>query len=114
MNEEDAMEYRKITAIVRREVVQDIEARLQGLGVGGITVTRVKGYGEYANFYSSDWLVSHARIEVFTTRARAGEIATAIMETAHTGVSGDGLVAVLPVEQIYRIRTKSPPGAEEL
>lgn len=108
------MSYRKVTAIIRPEVLEAVERSLQALDVGGITVTKVKGYGEYANFYSPDWMLSHVRLEIFTGRERAQEVAAAIMDAAHTGVSGDGLVAVLPVENIFRIRTRSPAVEAEL
>jgi len=101
------MNYRKVTAIIRRDVLEKVERKLQEMGVRGISVTRVKGYGEYADFYSRDWLVSHARIEIFTTESQADVIAKAIMEVAHVGLEGDGVVAVLPVEKLYRIRTRS-------
>ncbi len=101
------MNYRKITAIIQRDVLEKVEKRLQDLGVSGISVTKVKGYGEYVDFYSSDWMVTHARVEVFTTEINAETIAQAIMETAHVGLEGDGIVAVLPVEKLYRIRTRS-------
>jgi len=102
---EPAVPLRKVTAIIRVMVLEQVEERLKDLGVSGITVTRVKGYGEYANFFRSDWTVEHARIEIFVWRERAEEIARAIVEAAHTGVPGDGLVAVLPVEAVYHVRT---------
>ena len=43
-------DYCKVTAIIRCEVLEKVEQRLQELGVSGISVTRVKGYGDYANF----------------------------------------------------------------
>ena len=64
------------------------------------------GFGEYANFYEPDWLYSHVRIEVFTGKLKADEMTEAIMEAAHTGIEGDGIVAILPVESFYHIRTK--------
>ncbi len=101
------MSYNKVTAIVRRDVLEKVECRLREIGVQGISVTKVKGYGEYADFYSPDWLVPHARIEIFTTAKRAEEVAGAIMDAAHLGMAGDGIVAILPVEKLYRIRTRS-------
>lgn len=100
------MNFRKVTAIFRSDRLKAVEDRLRGLAVPGISVTRVKGFGEYANFYTSDWLCTHVRIEVFIIKSKADEIAEAIIETAHTGVEGDGIVAVLPVESVYHIRTK--------
>ncbi len=108
------MNYRKVTAIIRRDVLEKVEQKLQEMGVRGISVTKVKGYGEYANFYSRDWMVNHARIEIFTTESQADAIAQAIMERAHLGLEGDGIVAVLPVEKLYRIRTRSEATIDEV
>lgn len=101
------MNYRKVKAIIRGDVLEKVERELEVIGVTGISVTKVKGYGEYSNFYSKDWMVSHARIEIFTHETKADAIARSIIETAHVGLEGDGIVAVLPVEKLYRIRTQS-------
>lgn len=101
------MNYRKVTAIIRHNVLKKVERKLIEMGVHGISVTLVRGFGDYADFFSSDWMVSHARIEIFTTESQADVIAQSIMETAHVGLEGDGIVAVLPVEKLYRIRTRS-------
>ena len=61
------MEFRKVTAIIRRERLPDVETRLIELGIAGITVTAVKGFGEYANYFRGDFLVAHVRLEIFTT-----------------------------------------------
>lgn len=109
------MEARKVTAIIRGSLLDRVEERLQTMGVPGISVTKVKGYGEQANFFRHDWEVTHARIEIFTTeQERAHEIARAIVETAHTGAAGDGIVVVLPVETVYRVRTRAKLGASDL
>ena len=102
------MEFRKINAIIRSTVLEKVEARLhQEIGVKGITVSRVKGYGEYANFFTRDWLTTNARIEIFAAKNDVDSIVAAIMESAHTGFAGDGFAAVLPVESIFLIKTKS-------
>jgi len=108
------MSYRKVTAIIRRDVLEKVERQLQEMGVRGISVTRVKGYGEYMNFYSGDWMVSHARIEIFADETKADVIARAIMKAAHVGLEGDGIVAILPVEKLYRIRTRSEATVDEI
>lgn len=99
------MEFRKVTAIIKPERLEKVEEALRKLNVSGVSVTKVKGFGEYTNFFKSDWLCTHIRVEVFTGKARADEIAVSIMDAAHTGVEGDGLIAVLPVESVYHIRT---------
>lgn len=82
--------------------------------VKGVSVTKVKGYGEYANFFNPNWMVTHSRIEIFTEKAKVEEIVAAIMDIAHTSMPGDGIVAVLPVEKLYRIRTKSEALPDEI
>lgn len=68
----------------------------------------------HANFFNPDWMVTNARIEIFTEKAKVEEIVAAIMEIAHTSMPGDGIVAVLPVEKLYRIRTKSEALPDEI
>ena len=99
------MEFCKVTAIFRPERLEAVEDALKKLNVRGVSVTKVKGFGEYANFYTSDWLCTHVRVEVFTGKARADKIAVSIMDAAHTGIEGDGIIGVLPVESVYHIRT---------
>ncbi len=99
------MEFRQIIAVFRVYLLEDVEKRLRDLGVKGITVSYVKGYGEYKQFYTKDCLTDEARIEVFAMKDEVDAIVRAILESAHTGMAGDGLVAVLPAERIYRIRS---------
>lgn len=108
------MEFRKIIAIFNIEKLEDVEKQLQEIGLSGLSVTKVKGYGEYADFFSRDWMTTHARIEIFTLQEHVKDIVQTIMATAHTGISGDGIVAVSPVEQVYRIRTQSEVQADEI
>ena len=95
----------KITAVIRREALESVETRLKQVGVPGITVSTVKGFGEYANFFSHDWMVSHARIELFVAADEADAIIAAIREAAATGEAGDGIIAVLPVNRLIKIRS---------
>jgi len=76
------MRFRKVTAIFRPDRLEEVEDRLRSLGVPCVSVIRVKGFGEYANFYEPDWLCQHVRIEVFTSKLKADEIAEAIMTAA--------------------------------
>lgn len=98
------MKLKKVTAIVRNEMLERVEQRLRDAGVEGISVTRVKGFGEYANFFSRDWLSEHARIEIYTEATEASRLVEIICRAGHTGTAGDGLVVVLPVDELHRIR----------
>jgi len=106
------MVYKRVVAILRGSVLEAVETSLKQLGITGISVSQVKGYGEYANLFQSNWMVTNARIEIFTSQDQVDSIVTTIMETAHAGVAGDGLVAVTPVEKLYRIRTKTEYGPD--
>lgn len=100
------MEYRKITAIIRREAVDKVAKNLKEIGVNGMTITKVEGYGHHAELYAAGKMAPSAKIEIFTTREMAREISNVIMAIAHTGRSGDGIVAIQPVEELYRIQTR--------
>jgi len=101
------MEYSNITAIIRTLKLEMVERRLKEIGVKGISISRVKGYGEYENYFRRDSMVPHVRIEIFSSISRVEEIVHVIMEAACSGLAGDGIVAIIPVERIYRIRTKT-------
>ena len=101
------MAFKKVIAILQYSLLERVESALEEIGVPGISVTCIKGFGDYANFFKSPPLVKHARIEIFTDENKADLIASTIMQSAHTGLEGDGLVAVLPVEHIYSITSQS-------
>lgn len=100
------MKFRKVTAIIRPEKLEAVEHSLNRLNVPGLSITKVKGFGNHKNFFKPDWLCTHVRIEVFIDAGNAELIAETIMDIAHTGEEGDGIIAVLPVESVYHIRTK--------
>jgi len=100
------MNYKKITAIINPAKLEAVEEKLKKLCVPGISVSKVKGYGEAPNFFHSDWTSEQSRIEVFVSAERAQEITEGIMDAAHTGQEGDGMVAVLPVEFLYQISSR--------
>lgn len=106
------MNFVKIVSIIRPEMLDKVEEKLKLLNIPGVSVTRVKGYGEYENFFRHDRMVEHVQVEVFIGKGRATEIAEEIMEAAHTGNEGDGIVAIIPVESVYHIRTKQKCGEE--
>jgi nitrogen regulatory protein P-II 1 len=107
------METRQVVAFIRREKLEDVERRLRELGIKRINVCKVKGYGEYHDFFARDWMVDEVRVDVFARQEYVEEIVQAILETAHTGLPGDGVVAVIPVEKFYLIRTRKEATREE-
>jgi nitrogen regulatory protein P-II 1 len=103
--------YRKITAIIRVDVLERVEAALRELHVGGVSISPVKGYGEYTDFFAGDWMSPYVRVEIFTSAARATGITEAVVAAASTGTRGDGICAVHEVESVLRIRSRAlvPP-----
>jgi nitrogen regulatory protein P-II 1 len=101
------MDVKYIVAIIRREKLEAVEEKLQAIGVERVNVSKLKGYGEYHDFFSRSWMVEEVRIEIFTRSDEVETVAGAIMEAAHTGLAGDGVVAVLPVERFFLVRTRA-------
>ncbi len=107
MKSECIMTMRKVTAIFRQSMLDKVENALQEHDTHGFSITSVRGCGEYMNFYNQDCTSSHSRIEIFVEMDKAEDIANTIMKAAHIGQPGDGIVAILPVETLYHIRTQS-------
>ncbi len=113
-NTEERMEFRNVIAIIPTATLGKVEKKLQKIGVKGVTVTQVSGYGEYKDLLRENWLVPHARIEIYATKTKADIITDVIMEAAHTGMPGNGIVCILPVEKIFRIRNRSEARPDEI
>ncbi len=102
------MPFKMVTAYIRMENLAPTEERLRQRGAPGVSVSRVKGFGEHANFFRGDWCTPHARVEVLVEEAEVPDLVSALLDGAHTGLAGDGIIAVLPVEAAYRIREMRP------
>ena len=101
-----------ITAIVKPYKLDDVREALDALGVHGMTVTDVKGYGRQKGhteiYRGAEYQVSFTpktRIEVVVADRLVDEAIAAIRAAAVTGKIGDGKIFVSPVEVAYRIRT---------
>lgn len=106
------MEYRKITAIISASCLPAVEEALQHEATIEVAITRIKGYGDYKNFYDLEWISNQARVEVFVSREQVEAVVEAICGAAHAGLDSDGMVAVLPVETLMHIRDYVPrPGS---
>ena len=102
-----------ITAIVKPFVLDDVKGALEQIGVLGMTVTEVQGYGRQKGHtevyrgaeYSVDF-VPKVRVEVVVADdTLADKVVDAVVEAARTGKIGDGKVWVTPVETVVRVRT---------
>ncbi|MBS3779947.1 MAG: P-II family nitrogen regulator [Desulfovermiculus sp.] len=103
---------KKIEIIVRPFKVDEVKDKLNDVGIKGMTVTEVKGYGRQRGHteiyrgaeYEVDF-VPKAKIEVVVEDSLVDQAVTATQEAARTGKIGDGKIFITPTEQAIRIRT---------
>ncbi|MCX7866615.1 P-II family nitrogen regulator [Limisphaera sp. VF-2] len=104
---------KKIEAIIKPFKLEDVKEALSEVGIAGMTVTEVKGFGRQRGHteiyrgseYTVDFLPK-IKIEVVVTNAQLDGAVQAILRAARTGKIGDGKIFVLNVEQAIRIRTE--------
>ena len=101
------MELKCVVAIVRPEVVEVLERKLGAVHIHGVTITRVRGFGVHPNYFADDWTTEHVKIEIFAQEENVDALVTTIMDIAHIGTTGDGVIAVLPVEKFFRVRSQA-------
>jgi len=101
------MNFKYVVAVVAPEAVESLDKKLRGIGVGGITLTRVKGFGEYKNFFTGDWLTEHTKIEIFAEESKVEGLLDALSEAAGFDTPGSGIVAVIPVDKFLHLRSRT-------
>ncbi|HET7774082.1 MAG TPA: P-II family nitrogen regulator [Burkholderiaceae bacterium] len=103
---------KRITAIIKPFKLDEVREGLAGVGVTGLTVTEVKGFGRQKGHtelyrgaeYTVDFLPK-MKVELVVAEALVERAIEAIIAAAKTGKIGDGKIFVEPVEQVIRIRT---------
>ena len=106
----DAMKL--IIAIVKRFKVDDVKEALREVGVAGLTISDARGFGRQRGHtevyrgaeYQVDF-VPKSRVEVMCDDDQVDGVIDAIVKSARTGKIGDGKIAILPLEEVVRIRT---------
>ena len=101
-----------ITAIVKPFTLEDVKTGLEEMGVLGMTVSEVQGYGRqkghtevYRGAEYDIALVPKIRIEIVVDDADVEDVVGIVAKTAQTGRIGDGKVWVSPVDTVVRVRT---------
>ncbi|MEP6814970.1 MAG: P-II family nitrogen regulator [Marmoricola sp.] len=101
-----------VTAVVKPHKWEEVRSALEGVGVTGMTVSEVSGYGRqkghtevYRGAEYDISLVPKVRLEIVVDDADVEAVTEAIVQSASTGRIGDGKVWVCPVESIVRVRT---------
>ncbi|MBA2473861.1 MAG: P-II family nitrogen regulator [Pseudonocardiales bacterium] len=101
-----------VTAIIKPFTLEDVKAALEQIGVLGMTVSEVQGFGRQKGHtevyrgaeYSVDF-VPKIRVEVVVDEAQVDKTIDALVEAARTGKIGDGKIWVTSVETVVRVRT---------
>lgn len=104
---------KKIEAIIKPFKLEEVKDALHEIGVEGLTVTEVKGFGRQKGHteiyrgseYTVDFLPK-VKLEIVLPDERVEQAVTTIVKAAKTGKIGDGKVFVLPIEDAVRIRTE--------
>jgi nitrogen regulatory protein P-II 2 len=101
-----------VTAIIKPFKLEDVRNALENLGVQGMTITEVKGFGRQKGhtelYRGAEYVIDFLpklKIEIAVSDDRLDEIVQAIQESASTGKIGDGKIFVSPLENVIRIRT---------
>jgi len=101
-----------ISAIIKPFKLDDVRAALSEIGVSGMTVTEVKGFGRQRGhtelYRGAEYVVDFVpktRIEVAVSDALEDQVVEAIIGAAKTGKVGDGKIFITAVERVVRIRT---------
>ena len=103
---------RKIEAIIKPFKLEEVKEALAEIGIEGMTVTEVKGFGRQkgqteiyrGSEYTVDFLPK-IKIEIVITDDKVAAAVTSIIKSARTGKIGDGKIFIIPVEEAVRIRT---------
>ena len=101
-----------ITAIIKPFKLDDVRNALSEVGIEGMTVTEVKGFGRQKGhtelYRGAEYVVDFlpkVKLEIAVAEDQVDQVIEAIMNAANSGKIGDGKVFVTPLEQVIRIRT---------
>ena len=103
---------KKIEAIIKPFKLDDVKEALNGIGIKGMTISEVKGYGRQKGhkeiYRGAEYIVDFipkVKLEIIVESAMVDEVIETIRKAANTGKIGDGKLFVLPVEEVIRVRT---------
>lgn len=101
-----------VSAVIKPFKLDDVREALSDIGIQGVTVTEVKGFGRQKGhtelYRGAEYVVDFlpkVKIEVAIDDGMLDQVIDAISKTANTGKIGDGKIFVMPLEQVIRIRT---------
>ena len=103
---------KKLECIIRPFKLEDVKEALNSIGVRGMTVSEVRGFGRSRGhtevYRGSEYTIEFVpklKLEVVVADENADKVIKAVQESASTGKIGDGKIFVLPTDEVIRIRT---------
>ena len=103
---------KKIEAIIKPFKLDEVKEALNSLGIKGMTMTEVKGYGRQKGhteiYRGAEYVVDFipkVKMDVVVDDEQVDQVIDTILKVARTGKIGDGKIFVLPVERVIRVRT---------
>ena len=103
---------KKIEAIIKPYKLDDVKEALNDMGIKGMTISEVKGYGRQKGhkeiYRGAEYIVDFipkVKMEIIVESSQVDEVVEKIIGAAKTGKIGDGKIFVLPVEEVIRVRT---------
>lgn len=103
---------KKIEAIIKPFKLDDVKEALSEIGIKGMTISEVKGYGRQKGhkeiYRGAEYVVDFipkVKLEIVVAAVQADQVVEKIRQAAHTGKIGDGKIFVFPVEEAVRVRT---------
>jgi nitrogen regulatory protein P-II 1 len=103
---------RKIEAIIKPFKLDEVKEALHGIGIQGMTVTEVKGFGRQKGhtelYRGAEYVVDFLpkiKLEIAVSDDLVDKVVDAIVSAANTGRIGDGKIFVMPMQEVIRIRT---------
>ncbi|MGW8195032.1 MAG: P-II family nitrogen regulator [Desulforhopalus sp.] len=103
---------KKIEAIIKPFKLDDVKDALNSIGIAGMTISEVKGYGRQKGhteiYRGAEYIVDFIpkmKIEIVIPADQVDEVVDKIRGAANTGKIGDGKIFVLPIERVVRVRT---------
>ncbi len=103
---------KKVEAIIKPFKLDEVKEALSGIGVQGLTVSEVKGFGRQKGhtelYRGAEYVVDFlpkVKLEIIVKEEMVSQVVEAISKAAKTGRIGDGKIFVLPMDEVIRIRT---------
>lgn len=96
--------YSKVVIILNISDYELINDEINKLNIPGITISNVKGFGDYVNEFNAHGLSNSLKIEIYTSSEQAENIAKVLSELANKMTEGGGVVAIEPVSKLMNVK----------